>query len=124
MDTTFTIQQVAKITGLSVHTLRYYERIGLLAPVDRLDSGYRCYSNKDIEWIEFLNRLRFTGMSIRKMQQFAALLRQGNETIHERRGMIEQHEQDLRAHMAQLEENLKYIEYKIRLYKKMETNES
>lgn len=63
--------QVAVVTQLSVHTLRYYERIGLVAPICRASSGHRRYSSQDIAWIEFLTRLRATGMPIRQMQQFA-----------------------------------------------------
>ena len=64
MGTDLTIQQVAALTQLSEHTLRYYERIGLLDPVNRASSGHRRYSTGDIAWIEFLTRLRTTGMPI------------------------------------------------------------
>lgn len=66
MGTDFTIQQVAALTHLSEHTLRYYERIGLLDPIYRASSGHRRYSTHDIGWIEFLIRLRTTGMPISK----------------------------------------------------------
>ncbi len=57
-----TIEQVAECTGLSAHTLRYYEQIGLLDHVGRATSGHRCYAAKDLAWLEFLTRLRATGM--------------------------------------------------------------
>ena len=60
----FSIQQVAQKTGLSIHTLRYYEKVGLLAPIQRGKNGHRQYSIEDIIWLEFLVRLRETGMSI------------------------------------------------------------
>ena len=75
METELTIQQVATLTGLSVHTLRYYERNGLLEPVNRATNGHRRYRTEDITRIEFLTRLRTTGMPIRQMQQFARLYR-------------------------------------------------
>ncbi|WP_211293193.1 MerR family DNA-binding transcriptional regulator [Brunnivagina elsteri] len=75
MDTELTIQQVASLTGLNVHTLRYYERNGLLKPVPRAANGHRRYSSVDIASIEFLTKLRMTGMPIRHMQKFAKLMR-------------------------------------------------
>jgi DNA-binding transcriptional MerR regulator len=91
MEQEFTIQKVAEITNLTVHTLRYYERIGLLPTVTRTSNGYRQYSIVDIESIRFLTRLRDTGMPIRRMKQFADLRHKGNETIHERRMLLQEH---------------------------------
>ncbi len=59
-----TIQQIAKETNLSRHTLRYYERIGLILDVDRAPNGHRRYSDDDIEWIAFLKQLKATGMPL------------------------------------------------------------
>lgn len=121
MEQTFTIQEVAEITGLSVHTLRYYERIGLLDPVNRKENGYRRYSAMDVAWVEFLNRLRVTGMPIRSMQEFASLRRKGDVTVRERRELLEQHERNFRARMEELTRNLSEIQKKIGLYKEMES---
>ena len=93
MDQELTIQQVAAMTQLSVHTLRYYERIELLTPINRASNGHRRYSQQDLAWIEFLTRLRATGMPIRQMQQFADLRRQGNPTIPQRRELLDLHQQ-------------------------------
>ena len=79
-----TIRDVARETGLSVHTLRYYERIGLIPPVERAESGHRRYRDKDIAWFEFLRKLRATGMPIRKVREYVALQQQGDETLRER----------------------------------------
>ena len=76
----FTIAQVATLSGLSAHTLRYYERIGLLDPVARVHGGQRRYDAKDLAWLAFLQRLRATGMPIRDMQRYAELRRQGEST--------------------------------------------
>jgi DNA-binding transcriptional MerR regulator len=65
MDAELTIQQVSKCTGLSVYTLCYYERDGLLEPINRATNGHRCYSATNITRIEFLSKLRMTGMPIR-----------------------------------------------------------
>ncbi len=115
-----TIQQVAKLTGISVHTLRYYEKIGLLGPVDRAKNGYRSYSDTDIAWVEFLNRLRVTGMPIRKMKEFSFLRRNGDETVRERRELLEQHKRVIQADVGKLKQNLMEIERKINLYRQME----
>jgi len=120
MGTDLTIQQVAALTQLSEHTLRYYERIGLLDPVSRALSGHRRYSAQDIAWIEFLNRLRTTGMPIRKMQQFAVLRRQGDLTVAERRMLLEAHRQEVQAQIDELQVNLGEIEQKIQHYKTLE----
>ncbi len=77
MSQELNIQKVAHVTGLSVHTLRYYEKIGLLDLVVRTSSGYRHYTEADLSWIEFLKRLRETGMPIATMQKFAELRRKG-----------------------------------------------
>lgn len=81
MNDELTIQQVATLTQLSGHTLRHYERIGLSPSVNRVTNRYRRYSQQDIAWIEFLTRLRATGMPIRQMQQFAELRWQDDETM-------------------------------------------
>jgi DNA-binding transcriptional MerR regulator len=111
-----TIEQVAERTGLSAHTLRYYERIGLLDPVGRATSGHRRYAAKDPVWIEFLTRLRATGMSIRHMQEFAALRRQGDATIVRRCALLEAHQQMVQTHIEELQQNLKAIRQKIEMY--------
>lgn len=120
MEGEFTIQQVAKLTGLSVHTLRYYERNGLLEPVTRAANGHRRYSTNDVRGIEFLNKLRATGMSIRKMQQFAILFRQQPEAIEKRRAILEEHEQEVQERIGELNRNLEVIQWKIQHYKNLE----
>jgi DNA-binding transcriptional MerR regulator len=120
---TLTIQQVAQQTGLTVHTLRYYERNGLLEPVNRASSGHRRYSAEDIARIEFLSRLRATGMPIRQMQEFARLFREQPEAISDRRAVLEAHEQQVHAHIAELTQNLQVIQWKIRYYKELEARQ-
>ncbi|MCJ8279198.1 MAG: MerR family transcriptional regulator [Rivularia sp. ALOHA_DT_140] len=119
MEGEFTIQQVAKLTGLSVHTLRYYERNGLLEPVTRAANGHRRYSEQDVRGIEFLNKLRATGMSIRKMQQFATLFRERPEAVDERRAILEEHEREVQERIRELNRNLEVIQWKIQHYKNL-----
>lgn len=120
MKEEFTIQQISAITGLSVHTLRYYERIGLLDPVERRPNGHRKYSQVNLAWIEFLNCLRAIGMSIQQMQEYAALRSQGEQTIRERRLLLEEHRSLVNTRIQELTQNLMTLEEKIKYYKKME----
>jgi DNA-binding transcriptional MerR regulator len=120
MDTELSIQQVAATTQLSSHTLRYYERIGLLAPIERASSGHRRYSSQDIAWINFLTRLRATGMPIREMQQFAELRRQGDRTLTQRRQLLESHQQFVHQQINELTQSLKVIQEKIQHYQELE----
>ena len=120
METELTIQQVAMLTGLSVHTLRYYERNGLLEPVNRAANGHRRYSATDITRIKFLTRLRATGMPIQKMQQFASLYRQKPEAVAERRAILEAHEQAVTERIRELSQNLEAIQQKILHYQELE----
>jgi DNA-binding transcriptional MerR regulator len=84
------IAEAAEASGLSAYTLRYYEQIGLIAPIDRR-SGARRYSDADMRWLDFLVRLRATGMSMRHMQRYAQLLRKGNTaaSLAERQTLLE-----------------------------------
>jgi len=114
-----TIQQVAEATGLSAHTLRYYERVGLIHPIDRQENTRRRYASSDVGWIEFLLRLRATGMSIKEMQRYAELQRRGDETLAQRVEMLKSLRDKVEAHMQELNENLKLIYYKIDIYQKI-----
>ncbi|CAG7652543.1 MerR family transcriptional regulator [Paenibacillus allorhizosphaerae] len=120
MKTTYTIQQVTEMTGLSSHTLRYYERAGLIRAIAREDNGYRLYSKTDLEWLRFLIRLRDTGMPIRKMQHFAELRYRGEETVAERRRVLEDHKQQIKEQIGQLTVTLEVLNEKTDYYKEME----
>ncbi len=117
--TRLTIHEVAQATGLSTHTLRYYERIGLIHPIDREQNTHRRYTSDDVGWIDFLTKLRATGMSIRDMQRYAELQRRGDETLPERVEMLKALRDKVEAHMDELNEHLKLIYYKIEIYSKM-----
>jgi DNA-binding transcriptional MerR regulator len=124
MNTELTIQQMAECTGLSAHTLRYYERVGLLDMVGRASSGHRRYTEDDLSWLTFLMRLRATGMSIRQMLEFTHLRRQGSTTSAQRLALLEEHQQAVLAHMQELEQHLAVIEAKIGLYKSLIADEN
>ena len=111
-----TIQEVTEATGLSAHTLRYYERIGLIHPIEREENTRRLYSDEDVGWIKFLLKLRATGMSIKDMQKYAELQRQGDATLPERVEMLKSLRDNVETHMDDLNEHLKLIYYKIEIY--------
>jgi DNA-binding transcriptional MerR regulator len=111
-----TIQEVAQATGLSTFTLRYYERVGLIHSINREQNTHRRYTADDVSWIDFLMKLRATGMSIKDMQKYAELQRQGEATLPERVEMLKSLRDKVEAHMEELNEHLKLIYYKIEIY--------
>lgn len=114
-----TIQEAAQATGLTPHTLRYYERVGLIHPIDREENTRRRYSSDDIGWIDFITKLRATGMSIKDMQTYAALQRQGDATLPQRVEMLKALRDDVEQRIDELNEHLKLVYYKIDLYEKI-----
>lgn len=118
MTTSMTIAEAAAATGLSVHTLRYYERIGLLDPVHRRDNSHRRYSQEDLDWIAFLLKLKATGLPVRAMLRYAELRRAGNteESVAERRAMLQEHTRCVQITLAELQSNLEVLHRKIALY--------
>ncbi|WP_327069371.1 MerR family transcriptional regulator [Kitasatospora sp. NBC_01250] len=111
-----TISEVAARTGLTAHTLRWYERIGLLDPVDRSHSGRRLYSDADLNRLAFLSRLRLTGMPVADMLRYVELARGGERTFDERRDLLVAHRDGVRQKIADLHATLAVIEHKIDLY--------
>jgi DNA-binding transcriptional MerR regulator len=110
------IGELARQTGLSAHTIRYYERIGLLPYADRDGSRQRDYDASILVWIEFLGRLKTTGMPIREMLRYAALREQGEGTAADRRRLLEDHRARVRAHVAELQACLLVLDTKIAGY--------
>lgn len=110
------IGELAKRSGLSAHTIRYYERIGLLPYADRNQSSQRDYDASILIWIEFLGRLKTTGMPIRDMLLYAALRERGVGTETERRELLEQHRARVRAHVVELQASLLVLDTKIAGY--------
>jgi DNA-binding transcriptional MerR regulator len=120
MEEGFTIAEVAVTTGLTAHTLRYYERAGLLVPPQRGGNGHRRYSSRDMDRIRLLTRLRDTGMSIADVRRYFELVRAGEGTASERRRLLAEHRAGLVARIARLQEDLALIDYKIESYEEIE----
>lgn len=110
-----TIRQAAAALGVSAHTLRYYEREGLVS-VPRQASGERLYSALALQRLKFLIHLRGTGMNMQGLREYVALVEQGEDTLAERLELLRQHEQAVMHQLEELEKHLVGIRHKIANY--------
>ncbi len=112
------IAEAARRTGVSVHTLRYYERAGLVVTtVDRTAGGRRRYQEQDLHWISICTKLRATGMPIKTIRHYAQLVCAGPGNEQERLALLEAHQADVAAKLAEIQENLKIIDHKVDVYR-------
>lgn len=107
-----TIDGVAKKFNVTKDTLRYWERIGLLPPIQRNDSGYRDYTEHDMNWVFYIQALRNAGMSIEALIEFVTLYRQGNQTAARKTLLVDQR-QTLLDQQHEIEKTIDYLTYKI-----------
>ncbi|MEV0373203.1 MerR family transcriptional regulator [Streptomyces sp. NPDC050636] len=112
----YTISEVAEHTGLSAHTLRWYERIGLMPHVDRTHTGQRRFTNRDLDWLSLVTKLRLTGMPVADMVRYAELVRAGEGTFTAREELLTTHREDVRQRIAELQSTLDILDYKIGVY--------
>lgn len=112
-----TIAEAAAEAGVSTHTLRYYERVGLLEPIERNGSGHRRFTEHDVEWVQIVTKFRATGMPIRRIREYAELVWDGSGNEAERLALLEAHREDVRAQLREVRRNLELIDYKIDLYR-------
>jgi DNA-binding transcriptional MerR regulator len=110
------VGEAAARVGLTTHTLRWYEQEGLVEPVGRDSAGRRRYTREDLDWLVLLTRLRRTGMPVRDMRRYAELVRLGESTRAERLALLTAHRDRVLARMADLEQDLKVLDFKIDLY--------
>lgn len=110
------IGDVAQKTGLSVDTLRFYEKIGLIDPPPRDQAGRRVYDERNLNWIAFLAQLNATGMKQADRVRYAQLRRQGSATALARRKMLEDHRDHVRAQLVALHDTLTLLDSKITAY--------
>jgi len=113
--TTWSIGEAAEKCGLSQHTLRWYERIGLLGAIERGSDGRRRFSDSDLDWLSLLTKLRATGMPVRDMQRYAELVRSGAGQA-ERVELLKKHRDEVRRALASQRECLKLLDAKIGHY--------
>ena len=113
--TTWSIGEAAEKCGLSQHTLRWYERIGLLGSIARGGDGRRRFGDSDLDWLSLLTKLRATGMPVRDMQRYAELVRSGAGQA-ERMELLKRHRDEVRRALAAQRECLKLLDSKISYY--------
>ena len=112
----YSITEVAERTNLTAHTLRYYEKEGLLPFVDRSHSGNRDFKDKDLEWLELICCLKNTGMPIKKIKEYIELCLKGDTTIDVRRQIFLIHREEVINQIDELNKNLDKINCKINYY--------
>ena len=112
------IAQVSEQYDLSPDTLRYYERVGLLPPVNRNDSGIRDYNEIDLRRVEFIKCMRSAGLPIEVLIEYVGLVQQGDETIEARKQILIEQRAQLAARMAEMQKTLDLLDYKIDVYEK------
>ncbi len=112
----YSIGQVAKKTGLTTHTLRYYEKEGLLPFVRKNSAGLRIYTESDIGWLEMIECLKGVGMSLKSIKQYIDWYREGDSSLQQRLNMFKQQKENLEKQMAVLDKHMKRINYKINFY--------
>lgn len=113
------IGELSRLTGLSTHTLRFYEGEGILKPAGRAANGHRRYHPEDILWVEFILRLKVTGMPLDEIKQYAALRALGNTTLQRRLTMLKLHRERLVAKIAELSTCACALDDKISMYRKL-----
>ncbi len=111
------IKKISKRTELSSHTLRYYEKIGLILNIKRDSKGHRDYSEQDVKWIEFIKRLKATDMPLNDIKIFAELRYEGDRTVDQRLKLLEKHKLRIDAQIKNMRVHQKKIDTKIELYK-------
>ncbi|MEV0340345.1 MerR family transcriptional regulator [Nocardia sp. NPDC050713] len=112
----YSIGEAAERSGLSRDTLRWYERIGLMDYVGRDHTGKRRFSDRDLEWLALIGKLRTTGMSVADMLRYAELVRAGDSTFPERLAMFRDTRAEVLAKIAELQQTVAVLDYKIAIY--------
>ncbi|MDH6627134.1 DNA-binding transcriptional MerR regulator [Streptomyces sp. LBL] len=112
----YTISEVVAVTGLTAHTLRWYERIGLMPHIDRSHTGQRRYSNRDLDWLDLVGKLRLTGMPVADMVRYAELVREGDHTYGDRFELLKATREDVLARIVELQDTLAVLDTKIGFY--------
>jgi DNA-binding transcriptional MerR regulator len=110
------ISEVSQQSGISSDTLRYYERIGLIPPVNRNESGIRDYSELDVRRVEFIKCMRSAGLPIEVLIEYYGLVQEGDQTIEARKAILVEQRTQLTTRMEELQKTLDLLNYKIGMY--------
>lgn len=112
----YSIQDVSKKTGLSAHTLRYYEKEGLLSHVDRSPGGFRQYTDEDMEALGLICCLKNTGMSLQEITRFVSLTHEGDQTLKERVELLREHRENVIQRMQEMQKYLEKVTWKLNYF--------
>ena len=112
----YSIQDVSKKTGLSAHTLRYYEKEGLLSHVDRSPGGFRQYTDEDMEALGLICCLKNTGMSLQEIARFVQLTHEGDHTLQERVELLRAHRELVLERIAEMQKHLDKVTWKLNFF--------
>ena len=112
------IAEVSEQYGLSVDTLRYYERVGLIPPVNRSENGIRDYNELDLRRVDFIKCMRSAGLPVEVLIEYVALVQQGDVTIEDRKEILKHQREQLAARMEEMQKTLNLLDHKIEVYEK------
>ena len=112
----YSIQDVSNKTGLSTHTLRYYEKEGLISGVERSQGGFRQYTDEDLERLGLIRCLKNTGMSIQEIARFVQLTHEGDHTLEERVELLREHRERVLERMAEMQKHLDKVTWKLNFF--------
>ena len=112
----YSIQDVSRKTGLSTHTLRYYEKEGLISGVERSQGGFRQYTDEDLEKLGLICCLKNTGMSIQEIARFVQLTREGEHTLEERVELLKEHRNRVLKLMEEMQRHLEKVTWKLNFF--------
>lgn len=110
------IAEVSEKYSVSTDTLRYYERVGLIPPVNRNGSGIRDYSELDLKRVEFIKCMRSAGLPIEALIEYISLVMQGDNTIEARKEILKEQRELLVTRMNEMQKTLEILNYKINVY--------
>ena len=119
-----TIKEVSKKYNLSQDTIRYYEKIGLLPRIPRSENGIRNFDETSCKWIEFIKCMRDAGMEIEILLKYVTLFKKGKATIKQRKELLEEQRERLQDKQKKIGETLERLNFKIKMYEKMESGET
>lgn len=112
------IAEVSEQYGLSADTLRYYERVGLIPPVNRTESGIRDYNELDLRRVDFVKCMRGAGLPVEVLVEYVGLVQQGDGTIEDRKEILKNQREQLAARMEEMQKTLDLLDHKIEVYEK------
>lgn len=112
----YTVRDISKKTGVTTHTLRFYEKQGVLPYAERTENGFRMYDESSIEWIETILALRSTGIPLAELKHYVDLYKEGDSTLQKRKEVMNNHKVKVEEQILQLIKTLGRINYKMALY--------